>query len=423
MQVNINDFLSLENTFYYENDDYVYIGSGELIEADKIDTLEENLNIIVNECPESLTFVGGFFGIFSYDLVKTLEKLPQENKATIGNKNIIGLIVKTFLVIDKLSNEKSIYSLNHSTTQGENNASKAINLFYKQLNQLKSLSKDNELNEIKVKSNTSKKEFMEKVNHAKEYIKNGDIFQVVLSKRFEVELNMKATELFEKIPHEESTFKFYFNLKDIQVLGQSPEILVKREGHRVRTNPIAGTRKRGKTKAEEIFLEKDLLSDLKEKAEHTMLVDLARNDMGKIADIGSIEVKNFMSIKRYRNVIHLTSEVIGKTSKNNIEILKTFLPAGTLTGAPKIRAMEIIESLEEDKREIYGGAIGYLSFNENMETAITIRSMVVKNNKAYIQAGAGIVYDSKPEREYEEIEEKASQLLELVKGAKNDFVN
>jgi anthranilate synthase component 1 len=264
---------------------------------------------------------------------------------------------------------------------------------------------------------------MSKVKKAKKYIKNGDIFQVVLSQRFEVVLEEEPAELLKRIAHEKSTFKFYFNFSKFKVLGLSPEVLVKKQGNKIITNPIAGTRKRGQSKVEEEFLEKDLLNDSKEKAEHTMLVDLARNDMGKIADIGSVKVKDYMHIKKYKKVIHLTSQVLGKSHKDNLEILKTFLPAGTLTGAPKIRAMEIIESLEEDKREIYGGCIGFLSFNENMETAITIRSMVVKDKKAYIQAGAGIVYDSKPEREYEETLEKASQLIDLIKEGTNDSIN
>lgn len=417
-QVHIKEFLKKENTFYYENDHYVYLGSGDLIEADAINALEELLALKVEKYPNDLPFIGGFFGIFNYDLIKTYEKIPQENKALLGTKNILGLYVKTYCVLDKKNSENKIYSLSDLTDEGRKEAFNNIEKLSKALSQPKKEKNLNrKINEISVKSNTTKKEFTKKVEKAKEYIKNGDIFQVVLSQRFEVDFYGQPSDLLEKIEHEKSTFKYYFNIKGIQVLGLSPEILVKREGAKVITNPIAGTRKRGESALEEEILERDLLDDPKEKAEHTMLVDLARNDMGKIATIGSVKVKDFMHIKRYKKVIHLTSQVLGRTSKNNFEIIKTFLPAGTLTGAPKIRAMEIIESLEKDKREIYGGGLGFLSFNENMETAITIRTMVIKNKKAYIQAGAGIVYDSKPEREYEETIEKASQLMDLIKEA------
>lgn len=415
-EINYNKFLTVENTFYYENDAFTYLGSGEFIEADSLDTIENTLSVNVTEYSKDLPFIGGFFGIFNYDLIKTLEKIPQENKALLGCKNINGLLVKTFFLHNKLKNEKYIYSLNNNTVEGEKEANVEIDKFFKKLNQSHlELLKASEKTEHEIKSNTTKQEFMNRVKKAQEYIKNGDIFQVVLSQRFEMDLNKNPILLLEEIPHEKSTFKYYFNLKNIKVLGISPEILVKREGEIVKTNPIAGTRKRGKNEYEEKILEKDLITDEKERAEHTMLVDLARNDMGKIADIGSVMVRSFMDIKKYNNVIHLTSEVLGKSNKSNIEILKTFLPAGTLTGAPKIRAMEIIERLEKDKREIYGGAIGYLSFNKKMETAISIRTMIIKDKKAYIQAGAGIVYDSVPEREYEETQEKAIQLINSIK--------
>ena len=423
-EMNIKDFLKIKNTFYYENDDYIYLGKGALVEFDALDSFNRLLNINVENNPKGLPFVGGFFGIFNYDLIKTYENIPQENKALFETKNILGLSVNTYYVVNKISGNKMICALDYSTKAGKMNAFKNIEILANELRKPQQFNQvNNRTEKYSIKSNTSKNEFIKKVKKAKAYIKNGDIFQVVLSQRFEVELNDHPSNLLEKIEHEKSTYKYYFNLKTIQVFGLSPEILVKKEGKKVKTNPIAGTRKRGKSKEEETYLEKDLLSDVKERAEHTMLVDLARNDMGKIAEIGSVEVKNFMSIKRYKNVIHLTSEVLGSSSKNNTEILKTFLPAGTLTGAPKIRAMEIIESLESDKREIYGGGIGYISFNKNVETAITIRTMVVKEQKAYIQAGAGIVYDSVPAREYEETVEKASQLIDLIKEANNDFVN
>jgi len=423
-EINTIDFLKSKNTFYYENDDYIYIGKGDLIETDVLNSLENKLSVTVENNPINMPFTGGFFGIFNYDLIKTYEKIPQENKALFNTKNITGLFIETFYVNDKKNGKELIFSVNESTIAGEEKAFQNIEKLFNNLT--KSKEKTNLIeqpNKHTVKSNTTRKEFIDKVKQAKEFIRNGDIFQVVISQRFEMSFDNEPSELLKLIRHEKSTFKYYFNLSTIQVLGLSPEILVKRDGNRVVTNPIAGTRKRGKTKLEEEMLENDLLKDRKEKAEHTMLVDLARNDMGKIAEIGTVAVEDFMNIKKYKNVIHLTSKVLGETQKDNFEILKTFLPAGTLTGAPKIRAMEIIESLEQDKREVYGGGIGYMSFNKNMEMAITIRSMVLKDNKAYIQAGAGIVYDSKPAREYEETLEKASQLIDLIKEVTNDSVN
>lgn len=423
-EINTIDFLKSKNTFYYENDDYIYIGKGDLIETDVLNSLENKLSVTVENNPINMPFTGGFFGIFNYDLIKTYEKIPQENKALFNTKNITGLFIETFYVNDKKNGKELIFSVNESTIAGEEKAFQNIEKLFNNLT--KSKEKTNLIeqpNKHTVKSNTTRKEFIDKVKQAKEFIRNGDIFQVVISQRFEMSFDNEPSELLKLMTHEKSTFKYYFNLSTIQVLGLSPEILVKRDGNRVVTNPIAGTRKRGKTKLEEEMLENDLLKDRKEKAEHTMLVDLARNDMGKIAEIGTVAVEDFMNIKKYKNVIHLTSKVLGETEKDNFEILKTFLPAGTLTGAPKIRAMEIIESLEQDKREVYGGGIGYMSFNKNMEMAITIRSMVLKDNKAYIQAGAGIVYDSKPAREYEETLEKASQLIDLIKEVTNDSVN
>lgn len=423
-EINTTEFLKSKNTFFYENDDYIYMGSGALMEVDALKALEDKLKVTIENSIKDIPFVGGFFGVFNYDLIKKYEKIPQENKALFKTKNIIGLFVRTFYVKDKKNKTQNIYSINESTKEGKRKAYETIENLLNVLNQekiVKTSGKNRQL--YQVKSNTTKEEFINKVNRAKKYIENGDIFQVVLSQRFEVPFEEEPSELLLRIKQEKSTFKFYFNFEKFHVLGLSPEILVKKQGNKVITNPIAGTRKRGKSIIEDKKLEKDLLNDSKEKAEHTMLVDLARNDMGKIAEIGSVTVKDFMHIKKYKNVIHLTSQVLGKSDQDNLEILKTFLPAGTLTGAPKIRAMEIIESLEEDKREVYGGCIGYLSFNENMETAITIRSMVIKDNKAYIQSGAGIVYDSKPKREFEETKEKASQLIDLIKEGTNDSIN
>lgn len=254
------------------------------------------------------------------------------------------------------------------------------------------------------------------VEKAKAHIERGDIFQVVLSQRFKAEFCGNPFSLYRKLrTSNPSPYMFYLEFDDYTILGTSPESLVKVQDRKVTTNPIAGTKPRAKTKEEDLEIEQQLLHDEKEIAEHRMLVDLGRNDIGRVSKIGTVNVSKYMSIERYKYVMHIVSEVTGelKDEVHVLDVLTSCLPAGTVSGAPKIRAMQIINDLEQFKRGVYAGAIGYISVNGNMDLALAIRTMIVKDRNAYVQAGAGIVYDSIPESEYLETLNKAKALLEV----------
>lgn len=258
---------------------------------------------------------------------------------------------------------------------------------------------------------------MQAVRSAKEYIRNGDIFQVVPSQRFTAKLQGSLWNTYRVLRTiNPSPYMYYLKLDNIEIAGASPETLVRVKDGEAVTFPIAGTRKRGKTPDEDIALERELLNDPKEIAEHNMLVDLARNDIGKIAKIGSVQLSDYMKVNRYSHVMHITSQVSGKLRKgiDSIDALASVLPAGTLSGAPKIRAMEIIDELEGEQRGVYGGALGYVGYEGNLDTCITIRTVVKKDDTIYMQAGGGVVLDSDPESEYEETINKLKAIFKAV---------
>ena len=274
------------------------------------------------------------------------------------------------------------------------------------------------LNKVKIQSNTSKNTFLRMVNKAKKYIKIGDIFQVVLSQRFEMKLSKKPLEIYKKLRlTNPSPFMYFFNFNDFQIIGASPEILVRLRGNKITVRPIAGTRPRGKTTKQDNFYEKDLLKDKKELSEHLMLLDLGRNDAGKVSKINTVKVTESFIIERYSHVMHIVSNVVGEYNKifSKFQSLLAGFPAGTVSGAPKIRAMEIIDELEKSKRKVYAGGIGYFSANGEFDTCIALRTAVAKDNKFYVQAGAGIVADSIPIKEYEETINKAKALINALK--------
>ncbi len=290
-------------------------------------------------------------------------------------------------------------------------------IFLSNLNIFNKIEKKNE-STIKVKSNTSKKKFKQNVIKAKEYIKKGDIFQVVLSQRFETKLSKKPLDIYKKLRiTNPSPFMFYFNFKDFQIIGASPEILVRLRDNKITIRPIAGTRPRGKSKKQDNFNAFDLLKDKKELSEHLMLLDLGRNDTGKVSKINTVKVTESFIIEKYSHVMHIVSNVTGEHDNkySKFQSLLAGFPAGTVSGAPKIRAMEIIDELEKSQRKIYAGGIGYFSANGEFDTCIALRTAVAKKNKFYVQAGAGIVADSKPEKEYQETVNKAKALLNALK--------
>ena len=364
-------------------------------------------------------------GYFSYDSIRYVENIPNNCKDDLNIPDVRLLRPRILIIYDNLK-KKIFYICNVFNDEKISNYEKKFEEIKTELSKLLSqsiLRKNTNLilksnKKIKVKSNTSKNKFLSMVNKAKKYIKLGDIFQVVLSQRFEAKLTKKPLEIYKKLRiTNPSPFMFYFNFSDFQIIGASPEILVRLRDNNITVRPIAGTRPRGKTLAQDKFYEKDLLKDKKELSEHLMLLDLGRNDAGKVSKINSVKVTESFVIERYSHVMHIVSNVIGKYN-NKFSKFKSLLagfPAGTVSGAPKIRAMEIIDELEKTKRKVYAGGIGYFSANGEFDTCIALRTAVAKRNKFYVQAGAGIVADSKPINEYKETINKAKALINALR--------
>ena len=364
-------------------------------------------------------------GYFSYDSIRYIEKIPNNCKNDLNLPDVRLLRPRILVIHDNLKKEIFFISNVFKDEKIKNYKNKfdeiKSELFKLQIqSSIKNISKKiiQKSNNIKVKSNTSKNKFLKMVNKAKKYIKLGDIFQVVLSQRFEAKLTKKPLDIYKKLRvTNPSPFMFFFNFNDFQIIGASPEILVRLRDNKITVRPIAGTRPRGKTKKEDLFYEKDLLKDKKELSEHLMLLDLGRNDAGKVSKINSVKVTESFIIERYSHVMHIVSNVIGDYNKkfSKFKSLLAGFPAGTVSGAPKIRAMEIIDELENSKRKVYAGGIGYFSANGEFDTCIALRTAVVKNKKFYVQAGAGIVADSKPKNEYEETVNKAKALINALR--------
>jgi len=284
---------------------------------------------------------------------------------------------------------------------------------------------DEEVTYENVRSNYNKRQFLEHVEKIKDYIRSGDVFQAVLSQQFELDITVTGIELYRVLRMiNPSPYLFYLKIGDVEIVGSSPERLVQIENGHIEIHPIAGTRKRGNSKEEDEALANDLLNDEKEKAEHFMLVDLARNDVGRVAEYGTVEVPVLMEVGKFSHVMHMISKVTGRIAENvhPIDVLFSSFPAGTVSGAPKIRAMQILKELEPTRRQYYAGAVAYLGFDGNIDSCITIRTMVIKGTKAYVQAGAGIVADSVPENEWEETRNKAKALIKAIAVAEKMFV-
>jgi len=373
-------------------------------------------------------FSGGFVGYLGYDNVRFFE--PVLNfQDRIEDSESRFVFCKYFFIFDH--KEKKVKAVSFVSLPSRVKIEEASSLYREEkknlLNLIDYFSKSKALNplnflrrKVKVKSNFSKKEFSSLVKRAKEHIKKGDIIQVVPSQRFSTGYKKDPFLIYRYLRVlNPSPYMYYLNFADKQVIGASPEMLLRCEGDTVITRPIAGTRRRGRDEREDIALEKELLSDPKEKAEHIMLVDLGRNDIGRVSEGGKVNISSFMKVERFSHVMHIVSEVKGKLDKgmNSFSALKACFPAGTVTGAPKIRAMQIIDELERSPRGIYAGCAGYFSFNGNIDTAIVIRTIVVEKNKAYVQAGGGIVLDSKPEKEYIETVNKAKAQLVAIEYA------
>ena len=364
-------------------------------------------------------------GYFSYDSIRYIEKIPNNCANDLSIPDVRLLRPRKVIIHDNLKKEifyicnifKDEKISNYENRFREIQSDLFQLLIQSSIKNIDTKIKKNSKN-IKVKSNTSKNKFLSMVNKAKKYIRLGDIFQVVLSQRFVAKLTKKPIDIYKKLRiTNPSPFMFFFNFEDFQIIGASPEILVRLRDNKITVRPIAGTRPRGKTNKEDLFYEKDLLKDKKELSEHLMLLDLGRNDAGKVSKINSVKVTESFIIEKYSHVMHIVSNVVGKYN-NKFSKLKSLLagfPAGTVSGAPKIRAMEIIDELETTKRKVYAGGIGYFSANGEFDTCIALRTAVAKKDKFYVQAGAGIVADSKPLKEYEETINKAKALINALR--------
>jgi len=373
------------------------------------------------ELPPICSLISGYF---SYDSIRYIEKIPNKCKDDLKLPDVRLLRPRTLVIHDNLK-KKIFYIINIFNDEKIFNYKKKYLKIESEINDLliqASLKKNNFYSNtkknIKIKSNTSKSKFLRMVIKAKEYIKIGDIFQVVLSQRFEAKLSKKPLEIYKKLRvTNPSPFMYFFNFKDFQIIGASPEILVRLRDNKITVRPIAGTRPRGKNSKEDNFFAKDLLQDKKELSEHLMLLDLGRNDAGKVSKIGTVKVTESFMVEKYSHVMHIVSNVVGVYNKkfSKFKSLLAGFPAGTVSGAPKIRAMEIIDKLETTKRKVYAGGIGYFSANGEFDTCIALRTAVAKDNKFYVQAGAGIVADSKPIKEYEETINKAKALMNALK--------
>jgi anthranilate synthase component 1 len=378
--------------------------------------------------PDLPRFVGGAVGYLGYDMVRTFEEVPERRKDSLGLPDFAFLLTDTLLIFDNLAQKIKVVANAHvkSVSQQDirsayRDATARIEKIIGRLRRpLRRTKVKGRRSPIRFTPNMSQADFEKMVEKTQEFIKAGDIFQCVLSQRWETNLKTPPFQLYRALRLvNPSPYMYYLRIAGVELVGSSPEILVRCEDGRVSVRPIAGTRRRGTTAEEDAQLERRLLADIKERAEHIMLVDLGRNDVGRVADKGSVKVESLMNVERYSHVMHMVSNVTGKlaASKTVYDVLKACFPAGTVSGAPKIRAMEIIEELEPTKRGPYAGAVGYFGFSGNMDMCINIRTVVVSRHRAFIQAGAGIVADSNPAHEYEETCNKARAMMKAIELA------
>ncbi|MBJ6723605.1 anthranilate synthase component I [Geomesophilobacter sediminis] len=413
----------------------------EIIEGDEIRRVEVSDPLqYIREFMEQYTpvevaglprFFGGAVGYLGYDTVRYFERLPDTNPGLIGAFDAYFIITDTIVVFDSLSQKIKVVSNAHldGTISPEAAYAEAQQKIEGLIARLKAplpaVSSAPAQGKVSLSSNVKREEFEAAVVRAKEYVREGDIIQVVLSQRFSGALTVDPFDIYRALRTlNPSPYMFFLRLDETVVVGASPEVMVRKEGDMVELRPIAGTRPRGATPALDETLARELLADPKERAEHVMLIDLGRNDLGRVCRIGSVKVSELMVVERYSHVMHIVSNVQGRLApgQDSFDVVRATFPAGTLSGAPKVRAMEIIEELEGARREVYGGAVGYFSFSGNMDLAIAIRTLVVKDGKVHLQAGAGIVADSDPAAEYQETVNKAMAVVKAIEMAEKGLV-
>lgn len=376
-------------------------------------------------------FSGGAVGYLGYDTVRFIEKVPDSNPDPLGVPDSLFAFTDTLLAFDNL--KRNVQVIANAVVESPKDASaaydRALERIEAQVRRLRSpgpqrvsASKAGRADRLEVSSNFTRAGYCAAVKKAKEYIKKGDAFQIVLSQAFQAPVRSEAFDVYRALRSiNPSPYLFYLDCGSFRVAGSSPEIHVRCHGKRAALRPIAGTRPRGRNPEEDAAHEKSLLADPKERAEHLMLVDLGRNDLGRVCDYKSVKVSEFMAIERYSHVMHIVSHVEGDLQKNKtaFDLLRATFPAGTISGAPKVRAMEIIDELENRRRGLYAGVVAYFSYSGNLDSCIAIRTVVVKDGVAHAQAGAGIVADSDPDKEYDETVNKAKALMKAIAFAES----
>jgi anthranilate synthase component 1 len=396
-------------------------------EGDPLEVLRDRLKAYDAAQPEEFAlprFIGGAVGMVGYDWVRFVEDIPDTNPDKVGLPDAFFIVPEYVVVYDNVRHTALIVV--HAEVGPDVDLTAAYRQAMSQIESMLDRIREPLAVEprrpaihtpMEVERSMSESDFHEIVKRAKEYIEAGDIFQVVLSQQFQLPLQVEAFSIYRHLRViNPSPYMFFIRMEDATLVGSSPEILVRLEGERIDVRPIAGTRWRGETPEEDKQLEIDLLADPKERAEHLMLVDLGRNDAGRVAQIGSVHVDEYAAVERYSHVMHIVSNVHGqlRPGLDWLDVLRATFPAGTLSGAPKVRAMEIIDELETVRRGFFGGCAGYLDFSGNMDMAITIRTLVAKDGKLTLQAGAGVVADSEPEYEFEETVNKARAVLTAI---------
>lgn len=430
----VQKFLLESSHSHHDNGRYSYIGSNPYLEVKSLDqqvlvtnhetgeTSEEKINIVEflkrellieveAEDIELPPFNGGAMGYLGYDVIRQYENIGAIPKDELKMPDAHFLFFKQLIVFDHLLQKIHLLT-------AEDDFETSISRMKQMIDEPNVDTEEISTESLAFSSNFRQAEFEKMINEAKEAIIAGEIFQIVLSQRFEAPFKGKPFDAYRRLRlANPSPYMFYIEFGEYTVLGSSPESLISVSDKTVRVNPIAGTRPRGKTAEEDKNLEESLLIDEKELAEHRMLVDLGRNDLGRVCEIGSIHLTHEMEVVRYSHVMHLASKIVGtlREGYTSLDALIVTLPAGTVSGAPKIRAMQLINKLENTKRGAYSGSIGYISYGGNLDMALAIRTMIIKDEKAYVQAGAGIVYDSNPTKEYEETQNKARALMEVNK--------
>lgn len=406
------------------------LGNKKKIEGNPVVELRKLLNhyrsVHVDGFPR---FTGGAVGYVGYDAVRLIEDISDTTTDDLNLEDIRFLFFDTLLAFDNVAHTINLITNVHTEGDLEDNyqaALERIALLEQTLQKPVNRVLQGGESRFQVTSNISRKDYLEKVSRCKEYIISGDIFQVVISQRFETEVTVDSLDVYRMLRCvNPSPYMFHLDLKEFQLVGASPELLVRVEDGVVQVRPIAGTRPRGVDDEGDRVLEEELLTDEKERAEHIMLVDLGRNDVGRVSKFGTVRVTEQMTIEHYSHVMHIVSNVRGQLLErvDALDALFACYPAGTVSGAPKIRAMEIIDELEPTRRGPYAGAVGYIDFSGNMDTCIAIRTMILKGNRAYVQAGGGIVYDSVAENEYQETVNKAKALFRAVEAAESGQIH